>query len=327
MVELGYAISSEEFRPQALIDNARQAEEAGFSFALISDHFHPWMESQGQSPFVWSTLGGIAQATKTLRIGTGVTCPLIRIHPVIIAQAAATVADLFEGRFFLGVGTGEYLNEHITGEHWPPVSTRQEMLREAVTIIRALWEGEYTTYDGFYYSVENAKIYTLPNELPPIYVAASGEESASLAAEIGDGLISTAPDEKVVKAFTQDAGSGAPRYGQVTVCWGENEEAAAELARKVWANSAIPGQLSQELALPKYFDEATELVTTETIKQSIICGPDPEKHIAGIQKFIDAGFDHVYIHQVGPDQAGFFRFMEKEILPHFAGKAQSRAAD
>jgi len=201
------------------------------------------------------------------------------------------------------------------------------MLREAITIIRALWEGDYTTYDGFYYSVENAKIYSLPSELPQIYVAAAGEESASLAAEIGDGLISTAPDKKVVKAFTQDAGNEPPRYRQITVCWGEDEGAAAELARKVWANAGIPGQLSQELALPQYFDEATELVTTETIKQSVVCGPDPEKHIAGIQKFIDAGFDHVYIHQVGPDQAGFFRFAEKEILPHFAEKRQSRAAD
>ena len=316
MVELGYAISSEEFRPNELVMNARRAEETGFRFALISDHFHPWLDSQGQSPFVWSTLGGIAQVTSSLRIGTGVTCPLIRIHPVIVAQAAATAADMLGDRFFLGVGTGEYLNEHITGEHWPPLSTRQEMLREAVKIIRMLWEGDYTTFQGDFYSVENARIYTLPEQLPPICVAASGADSATLAAEIGDGLISTAPDPEVVRAFTTSGSEQQPRYGQMTVCWNQDEEAAKELALKMWANSAIPGQLSQELALPLYFEQASELATPDKMAKQVVCGPDPAKYLAKIQEFTGAGFTHVYIHQVGPDQEGFFRFAEKEILPN-----------
>ena len=200
MVQLGYAISSEEFKPQQLVENARRAEEIGFSYALISDHFHPWLDSQGESPFVWSVIGGIAQVTSTLTLGTGVTAPIIRIHPVILAQAAATAAAMMPDRFFFGVGTGEYLNEHITGEHWPVLSTRQEMLQEAVELIRLLWEGDYTTFEGLYYTVENARIYTLPENLPPIHVAASGKESAEVAGHIGDGLISTAPDGETVDA-------------------------------------------------------------------------------------------------------------------------------
>jgi coenzyme F420-dependent glucose-6-phosphate dehydrogenase len=193
MTEIGYALSSEEHVPQKLVQDAHQAEEAGFTFALISDHFHPWIDKQGQSPFVWSVLGGIAQATTTMRFGTGVTCPLIRIHPVIIAQAAATIASMMPGRFFLGVGTGENLNEHITGEKWPIYDTRAEMLEEAVEVIRLLWQGGSQSWDGMYYTVENAQIYSLPDELPPIMIAASGEKAAELASRIGDVLITTAP--------------------------------------------------------------------------------------------------------------------------------------
>ncbi|MEP7359384.1 MAG: TIGR03557 family F420-dependent LLM class oxidoreductase, partial [Anaerolineales bacterium] len=196
-MEFGYALSSEEHAPAKLVANARRAEEAGFTFALISDHFHPWVDQQGESPFVWGIIGAISQVTEKLRLGTGVTCPILRIHPAILAQAVATAASLMPGRFFLGVGTGENLNEHITGEHWPPIETRQLMLREAVQIIRQLWQGESTTIYGDYFTVENARIYTLPDELPPIYVAAGGPKSGELAGEIGDGLISTEADEEV----------------------------------------------------------------------------------------------------------------------------------
>src|SRR5436190_10571348 len=198
-MELGFSLSSEEHRSNPLVEQARRAEEAGFTFALISDHFHPWVDQQGQSPLVWGILGAISQVTEKLRLGTGVTCPIRRIHPVILAQAAATAASLMPGRFFLGVGTGENLNEHITGEHWPPIETRQLMLREAVQIIRRLWLGETTTIYGDYFTVENARIYTLPDELPPIYVAAAGPKSGELSGEIGDGLISTAPDKETVQ--------------------------------------------------------------------------------------------------------------------------------
>jgi coenzyme F420-dependent glucose-6-phosphate dehydrogenase len=315
MTALGYALSSEEFRPNDLVRNAARAEAAGFTFALISDHFHPWMERQGQSPFVWSTLGGIAHATTTLHVGTGVTCPLIRIHPVVIAQAAASVADMFAGRFLLGLGTGEALNEHITGVHWPPVSIRAEMLREAVALIRELWGGDYVTHHGRFYTVENAKLYTLPATPPMIAIAASGTEAATLAAEIGDALVGTAPQSDLIDAF----GHGdRPRYGQMTVCWGPDKEAAVELARTMWGYTALPGQLSQELAIPKYFDDAAQIVTGAMVAASIVCGPDPAPYHAQIEAYVRAGFTHVYLHQVGPDQDGFFAFAEKELVPVYA---------
>lgn len=317
MVQLGYTLSSEEFRPRELAEQAKRAEEVGFTYALISDHFHPWLDSQGQSPFAWTTLGAVALATERLTLGTGVTCPLIRYAPVIIAQAAATVADLLPGRFFLGVGTGEYLNEHITGEHWPPISLRQEMLIEAVDLIRELWDGGYTTHYGEFFTVENARVYTLPETLPPIYVAASGTESAQIAGAIGDGLISTAPDAETVKNFDQAGGTGKPKYGQMTVCWGEDEKRAKQTATEIWGYTALPGQLSQELALPAYFEQATQLVTPEQATKHIVCGPDTEKYLEQIKTYADAGFTHVYLHQIGPDQEGFLKFAQRELLPKF----------
>jgi G6PDH family F420-dependent oxidoreductase len=213
-MQLGYALSSEEHAPNDLVRYARLAEDTGFDFALISDHFHPWIDQQGHSPFVWSVIGGIAQATERLRLGTGVTCPTIRTHPAIIAHAAATAAAMMPGRFFLGVGTGENLNEHILGDRWPPVDVRQEMLDEAVDVIRLLWQGGEKSFYGSYYIVENARLYTLPEELPPIYVAASGPSSAALAGLIGDGLITTSPNANVAEAFRVGGGEGKPMYGQ-----------------------------------------------------------------------------------------------------------------
>src|SRR5688572_15412498 len=206
-VQLGYKLSSEEFGPRELVDNARMAEEAGFTFALISDHFHPWIDAQGQSPFVWSVLGGIAEATERLRIGTGVTCPTMRIHPAIIAQAAATTAAMMPGRFFLGVGTGENLNEHILGDKWPDWDVRARMLAESVDVMHELWTGEVTSFQGEFYIVENARLYTLPEAPIPVMVAASGPRAAELAGTIGDGLITTAPDKELIEAFDA-AGTG-----------------------------------------------------------------------------------------------------------------------
>ena len=318
MVEIGYTLSSEEHTPSDLVRNAQRAEEVGFTFAMISDHFHPWIDAQGHSPFVWSVLGGIAQATSTLRVGTGVTCPMIRIHPAIIAQAAATTAAMMPGRFMLGVGSGENLNEHILGDRWPQVDIRQEMLEEAVDVMRTLWEGGLQSYHGSYYDVENARLYTLPDEPPQLLVAASGEKAATLAGEIGEGLVSTSPDETVVKAFEAAGGTGKPRYLQQLVCWAEDEQSAIDTVHKVWPNAGIPGQLGQELPLPSHFEQAASLVRKEDIAQSAVCGPDPAKYIEAIQTGIDAGFDHIYLHQVGSDQEGFFNFAKKEILPRFA---------
>lgn len=316
-IQVGYALSSEEHRPNDLVRYAQRAEEAGFPFALISDHFHPWLDEQGQSPFVWSVLGAIALNTKKLVMGTGVTCPTMRIHPAIIAHAAATVASMMPGRFFLGVGTGENLNEHILGDKWEPSDIRRKMLVEAVEIIRKLWQGGSQSYDGEFYVVENARIYTLPEELPQIYVAASGEHSAEMAGQIGDGLVGTSPKGKLLKTFDNSGGKGKPRYGQLTVCYAPDEKQAMETAHKWWRNAALGGELSQELPLPAHFKQATQDVTPEQVAKSVTCGPDPEKHRQAIQEYRDAGYTHVYVHQVGPDQDSFFDFYEKEILPSF----------
>jgi G6PDH family F420-dependent oxidoreductase len=317
MVQIGYAISSEEHHPTQIIENAKRAEAAGVPFELISDHFHPWIDKQGQSPFVWNVIGGIATATSTLRLGTGVTCPTIRIHPAIIAQAAATSAAMMPGRFFLGVGSGENLNEHILGDHWPQVDVRLEMLEEAVDVIRTLWQGGLQSYHGSYYDVENARIYTLPDELPPIMVAGAGEKSATLAGEIGDGLINTSPAEEVVNSFEGSGGAGKPKYMQIQVCWAKDRQTGLKTLHETWPNGGISGQISQELPLPSHFEQVASLVREEDVAGSAAHGPDVDMYIEKIQAGIDAGFDHIYLHQVGQDQEGFFAFAEKEILPRF----------
>ena len=317
MAEIGYALSSEEHAPNDLVKNARRAEEAGFTFALISDHFHPWVDSQGHSPFVWSVIGAIAHATERLRLGTGVTCPLIRIHPAIIAQAAATAAAMMPGRFFLGVGTGENLNEHILGDRWPPHDVRGEMLKEAIEVIRLLWQGGQQSYHGAYYTVENARIYTLPDQPPPIMVAAAGPKAAEVAGQIGDGLIGTSPEAEVVQSFEKAGGARKPRYGQVTVCWAQDEAAARRTAYEIWPNAANEGELSQELPAPAHFEQVAKMVTEDQVAKTVICGPDPQHHIGAIRKYVDAGYDHVYVHQVGHDQEGFLRFYQQHVLPEF----------
>jgi coenzyme F420-dependent glucose-6-phosphate dehydrogenase len=313
-MEIGYALSSEEHRPLDLVRHARRAEDCGFPFALISDHFHPWIDRQGQSPFVWSVIGAIAAETDRLRIGTGVTCPTIRMHPALVAQAAATAADMLPGRFFLGVGSGENLNEHVLGDRWPSASERLEMLEEAVEVMRDLWRGELTSFHGKYYRVEDARIYTLPEEPLDVVFAAAGREAAALAARAGDGLVSTAPDGALVEAY-RDAGGDGPRYGQLTVCVAESEEKARRTAHEWWPNAGLEGPLSQELPLPSHFEEASAMVTEDAIAEQVVCGPDPERHLEGIRKYVDAGFDHVYVHQIGPDQESLFELYESEVLP------------
>jgi G6PDH family F420-dependent oxidoreductase len=315
MVELGYALSSEELKPLELVENAKRAERAGFEFALISDHFHPWLDVQGESPFVWSTIGAISQATESLALGTGVTCPMIRTHPAIVAQAAATSAALMPGRFFLGVGTGENLNEHILGDRWPDHQQRLEMLEEAVEVIRELWEGEVVTRHGRYYTVDRARLYTVPEEPPPVAVAAAGTAAAELAGRIGDAFVSTAPDEELVQAFRDAGGEGKPCYGQLTVCYDEDREAAVKTAFDVWPNAALGGELGQELAMPSQYEAACDVLTPDQVAEKVVCGPDPDEHRAAIDEFEQAGFDRVYVHQVGRDQEAFFDFYEREILP------------
>lgn len=315
MAQFGYAISSEEHTPNDLVKYAQQAERAGFTFALISDHYHPWVEAQGHSPFVWSVIGAIAQATDELRLGTGVTCPIIRIHPAIIAQAAATSAAMMPGRFFLGVGTGENLNEHVVGEGWPVFDVRLAMLEEAVEIMRELWKGETVTYWGDYFVVEDARLFTLPDEAPQIMMAASGPTALETAGKIADGLIGLAPKAEDVERFEEAGGKGKPRYGQIAVCWAPTEEEGRETVYKIWPNSGLPGELTQELRTVAHFEQAVKIVSKEQATENMICGPDAQKHIDGLRKFLDAGYDHVYIHQIGPQQEEFIRFYEKEVLP------------
>ncbi|MGH3079173.1 MAG: TIGR03557 family F420-dependent LLM class oxidoreductase [Gaiellaceae bacterium] len=312
-MDIGYALSSEEHRPLDLVRYARRAEESGFPFALLSDHFHPWIDRQGQSPFVWAVIGGIASATDRLRLGTGVTCPTIRMHPALVAQAAATAADMLPGRFFLGVGTGENLNEHVLGDRWPSASERLEMLEEAVQVMRLLWRGELCSFEGKHFRVEDARIYTLPDDPIEVVVAAGAPDAIDLAARIGDGLVSTSPDPELVAAYLRANGRG-PRYGQLTVCWAKSEDEARRIAYEWWPNAALRGPLAQELPLPKDFEEAAAMVSEDDVAAEVVCGPDPDRHVGAIEQLVDAGFDHVYVHQVGPDQDGFFDFYSREVL-------------
>jgi coenzyme F420-dependent glucose-6-phosphate dehydrogenase len=311
MPELGFALSSEDHPPQELVRQAALAERAGFTFALVSDHYHPWVDAQGESPFVWSTLGGIAEATEKIRVGTGVTCPMIRIHPAIVAQAAATVAAMMPGRFFLGVGTGENLNEHVLGDRWPPPDERLEMLEEAVEVMRLLWQGGEQTHRGRHYTVDHARVYTLPDDPPDVYVAGSAPKAAKLAGKIGDGLISTAPDADLVKAF----GNGKPKLGMMHCAYDEDAKKGLERATKLWPNLALKGPLGQDLATPSDFAEAAAMVDEADVAETTPHGPDPEPYLEQIRKYDEAGFTHVYMHQIGDNQDEFADFARRELMP------------
>ena len=318
-MEIGYALAAEDWPPNELVRLARRAEESGFEFALVSDHFHPWVDAQGQSPFVWSVLGGIAEATERLQVGTGVTCPLIRMHPAIVAQAAATTAAMIPGRFILGLGTGENLNEHVLGDRWPAPDERLEMLEEAIEVIRLLWEGGEQTHRGRHYTVDHARLFTLPEEPPPIVVAAGAPNAAELAGRPADGLANSSPDRTVVERFEAAGGAGKPTYGMLHVCVSPSEEEGLETAHRLWANTALPGELSRELARPAHFEDAVKTIRKEDLAESIPCGPDPSPQLEAVKEFADAGYDRVWVHQIGADQEVFFRLYEREVMPALAG--------
>ena len=321
LLEVGYWLSCEEHDPKALVRNAARAEEAGFLLAGISDHFHPWVPEQGHSPFVWSVLGGIAQATEELHVGTGVTAPLIRMHPAVVAQAAATAAVMLDGRCFLGVGTGERLNEHITGVHWPRPDVRRDMLEEAVDVIRQLWDGEPVDHHGAHYTVEQAQLYTLPPQPPPIVVAGSSTKSAALAGRIGDGFFGVTPSHQHVEAFEGAGGTGKPRLAQIHVCWADTEEQARETVVRWWPNGALKGTALTELSHPKDFAQVLSLARTDDIVEPVALGPDPKRHLDLIASYAKAGFNQILVHQIGPDQNGFLRFYEKEVMSAVEGGA------
>jgi G6PDH family F420-dependent oxidoreductase len=313
-MQLGVGLSSEELDPGAIVRTAARAEEAGFRGAWVSDHFHPWIDAQGESPFVWSVLGAIAHATEGLEVGTGVTCPIMRMHPAIVAHAAATTQEMFDGRFWLGVGTGEALNEHILGDRWPATDVRLEMLEEAIAIMRLLWEGGQQSYYGDYFTVENARIYTLPGAPIPVLVSAFGPKALALAARVGDGLVTTKPDADALRDYEAQGGRG-PKVAQLKVAYAESVEEGGDLAFERWPTSGLAGELSQVLPTPAHFEQAVAAVRREDVVEGFPCGPDPQTHIDAIRKYSDADFDRLYITQVGPNQEGFLRFYEREVLP------------
>ena len=318
-IQYGLTLSSEEHPPRRLVDIASLAEEHGFDFVTISDHFHPWVDEQGHAPFVWSILGALAERTSTLGVAVGVTCPTVRIHPAILAHATATCAQLFEGRFTWGVGSGEALNEHILGDRWPPADLRLAMLEEAVAVVRELWRGDEVTRRGTHYTVENARLYDPPQPAPPIVVSAFGANAARLAARIGDGLWTSGSSSEIVDTW-RDAGGTGPVYAQLTLCWAEDRDDAITTAHRIWPNSGVPGQLSQDLPTPAHFEQASSVVTEDQIAGAMPCGPDPEPVIGAVEEMLDAGIDHVHLHQIGPDQEGFCRFWSEQVAPGLHGR-------
>ncbi|OBJ52406.1 LLM class F420-dependent oxidoreductase [Mycobacterium sp. 1423905.2] len=317
MVALGYFLSCEEFDPNALVRQAVRAEGAGFTRLWISDHFHPWNDNQGHSPFVWSVIGALSQATE-LPVTTAVTCPIGRIHPAVIAQAAATSSVQHQGRFILGLGTGEALNEHIIGQHWPPAQVRREMLEEAITVIRQLFTGEQVSHHGRYFTVENARLYTLPEKPTPLYISGFGELSCQLAGRIGDGYISTETSAELIDAFRSAGGEGKPMQAGFKVCHAPTKEEGVRTAHSLWPNEQLPGELAQILPTPTHFEQASSLVTPTMIEESVPCGPDVEAYVDRVREFVDAGYDEVYVQQIGPDQERFFEFWASEVAPELA---------
>jgi G6PDH family F420-dependent oxidoreductase len=303
-MQVGLKLATEAFPPEEIVRQTVRAEEAGFDFVELSDHYHPWLETQGHSGFTWSMLGAMAARTERIGLVTGVTCPIIRYHPAIVAQAAATVQILSGGRFTLGIGAGERLNEHVVGTGWPAVHVRHEMLREALQIIKQLWQGGYQTFEGKYLQLEDARVFDLPEQLPVIAVASGGHNASALAAEYGDGLFATEPREDLVTAF-RDAGGSGPLYAEVPMAWATDEEAAVQEALETSRWALTGWKVMSELPNPVNFDAASQTVRPDDIRQQFSCGPDPEKHLQQVQPYVDAGFDHIVLQNAGPDPDGF----------------------
>ena len=314
-MKIGYFLSSEEWGPHDLVAQAVKAQEAGFEGLWISDHYHPWNDAQGHSPFVWSTIGAIAQATDEMKVTTAVTCPTIRIHPAVIAQAAATCAVMVNGNFCLGVGSGEALNEHILGDAWPEADERLEMLEEAIEVIRTLWQGGVHDHRGRHYRVAHARVYDLPERPPPIIMSGFGPKATKLAARIADGYCTVGPDADSVKLFRENADGDKLVQGGLKVCWNEDEAQARKIVHRLWANEGLPGELAQVLPTPEHFEQASELVTEEMLAQDTPCGPDVDRHAEAIKAYEQAGFDELYVNQIGPDQDAFFEAYRDRVLP------------
>lgn len=315
MAEFGYTLLSEQAGPRQLIADAIQAEHAGFDYAVISDHFNPWLEAQGHAPFAWSVLGAVAHATERIGLMSFVTSPVRRYHPAIVAQMAATVGVISQGRFTLGVGAGENLNEHVVGA-WPHVSVRHDMLCEALEIIRPLLAGATVTFNGSYFDVPEARLYDRPAEGVPIAVAASGAASADLASEFGDAIVAVEPDGDLIERFASGRSKGKPRYGQVAICYGPDEQECRKTALEQWRWSALGWPVMAELPGPSAFEAASQFVREEDIAEKVPCGPDLDRHLEAVRRFLDAGFTHVAVVQIGADrQSDFLGWAEADLLP------------
>ncbi|HEY3001853.1 MAG TPA: TIGR03557 family F420-dependent LLM class oxidoreductase [Kribbellaceae bacterium] len=313
-MRFGYFLSTEEYGPAALVDQARLAERAGFDALWISDHFHPWNDEQGQSPFVWSVIGAISQVCD-LPVTTAVTCPTVRINPVVVAQAAATSAVMLDGQFTLGVGSGEALNEHVLGGAWPTAEVRLEMLEEAVGLIRRLWTEEFVSHRGRYFTADTARIYTRPEQPPQVFVSGFGPEATDLAARIGDGYITTKPDTELLERFRKGAGSDKPAAAGFKVSWAPTEDEGAEHAHRLWATSGLPGELAQVLPSPRHFEQAATLVTPESTRSSVACGPDVKAHLEAFAPYVEAGFDEIYVADIAPRYREMIAMYGEEVLP------------
>ena len=321
-MQIGYKLAPEGFGPHDLIHQAVRAEEAGFDFVEISDHFHPWLDVQGHASFSWTVLGAIAARTERIGLATGVTCPSFRYHPAIVAQAAATMALVSDGRFTLGVGAGERLNEHVIGREFPPVHVRHEVFREALEIIRLLWGGGYQSYEGKHLQLSDARLFDLPETAPAVIVAGSGPASAALAAELGDGIFATEPEARIVQDYRSAGGTGA-HYCEVPLAWAPTVEAAAKAAHSTNRWGVTGWKVMSELPNPVNFEAATTTVRVDDIEELFGCGPDVTRHLAVAQQFVDAGFDHVALLNAGPDPDGFFDFFQSELQEPLRGLTPS----
>jgi G6PDH family F420-dependent oxidoreductase len=315
-MKIGYFLSSEENGPGELVAQARAAEAAGFHGLWISDHYHPWNGEQGQSPFVWAVIGALAEATARVPVTTAVTCPTVRIHPAVIAQAAATAATMLPGRFNLGVGSGEALNEQVLGDDWPEADVRLDMLEESIEVMRELWTGEVVSRRGRHYRVRHARIYTLPERPPPILVSGFGPKSVDLAGRVGDGYVTTMPDAALIERYRAAGGDGPVQAG-TKVCYGSDEAEARRTAHRLWPNEVLPGELAQVLPTPEHFEQASSLVTEAMVAEAVPCGPDIDRHIESIQEYADAGVDELYVQQIGGGHEQFFDVYAREVLRRF----------
>ena len=322
MVKLGYKLMSEEHGPADLVRNARRAEQAGFDFAAISDHYFPWLKEQGHAPFAWSVLGAIAQATRRMGLMTAVTCPIMRYHPAIIAQATATMGVLSDDRFTLGLGAGERLNEHVVGEGWPGVTERHERLEEAVDIIQGLLTGQMTTFRGEYFRLDHARLFDRPKRKPDVIMAAGGPDAAKLAAQKTDGLIVTEARKDLVQAYVSIGGKG-PRYAEVALCCAPTEEQGRKTAHRYFRWSLSGWPVLAELPHDEAFAAASEHVSIEAVGKAVSCGPSVEHHLEAIEKYVAIGCDHIILNQIGPDQDSFFELAERNLLPALRGKKKA----